>query len=119
MFVIIITLSLTSNNFIIFRRRGNNIRTVRSNTQLSFDNLSYVGEGRRRDSVYHEVDMTDFEIMRTRVVTSIKRKVSAALSTKSKDQDKGTVSCGRLSIIETKYENSTLDLGEIVQTFQV
>jgi hypothetical protein len=89
--------------------------------EMSFDNLSYVGGGGqgRRSSEF--VDMTDFEVMRSNFVSSIKRKVSAFSTSASKENEQENsrkISCGRLSIVET-FESTNVDFGEIVQTFQV
>lgn len=87
---------------------------------MSFDNLSYDEEiGDRRNSEF--VDMTDFEVLRSNIISSIKRKVSVFSNSASKENEQEVsrkISCGRLSIVET-LESTSMDIGEIVQTIEV
>lgn len=88
---------------------------------MSFDNLSYAGEIGDQSGHSEFVDMTDFEALRSNIVSSIKRKVSAFSNPASKENDQEIsrkISCGRLSIVET-LESTTEDIGEIVQTIEV
>ena len=82
-----------SSLLLLFLHR-NNIRTARSNTQMSFDNLSFDGDNSGQRNFEFE-DMTDFEVLRSNIVNSIKRKASAFSISASKDVGFTLMVCDR------------------------